>query len=134
MLFSNDCAYLKFYKQSLKGTVQDYCISFYDEPNDLLFVMKETIILFEKLIDTFSHVKARLVAKVNFIHVNNETNETEERAYHFPSYSVEEVTNPQDFFIRHMLKIGNYLDSFTERGSNLLLKNIEHIHILLTLL
>lgn len=98
--------------------------------------MDETIILFEKLVDNFPSVKlkARLVAKVNFLHFNNEKVMTEERSYHFPSYSSEEVVDPKEFFIRHMLKIGKYLDNFNERGSNLLLKNIEHVHVLLTLL
>lgn len=135
MSFGNDCAYLKFYKQCLKGIIQDYQISFYNEQKDLEFVMNETFTLFQQLVSTFPDVKlrARLVAKVNFFHMNNETHETEERSYHFSSYSPEEVDDPFEFFTRHMLKIGNNLTNFNHRGSNLLLKNIQHIHILLTL-
>lgn len=136
MLLSNDCAYLKFYKESLKGTVQDYCISFYSEQDDFSFIINKTKTLFEKLVDNFSHakLKARLVAKLNFSHFNSEKDMTEERSYHFPSYTAEEVVDPKTFFIRHMLKICSQLDNFNSRGSNLLLQNIEHIHILLTLL
>lgn len=135
MLFSNDCAYLNFYKKSLKETIQDYCISFYNEQDDLPFVMRETVSLFEKLVDSLptTKVKARLVAKLNFLHFNNE-NDVDERAYHFPSFSSEEIDDPKEFFIRHLLKIGQQLDNFNARGSNLLMKNIEHIHILITLL
>ena len=133
-MISNDCAYLDFYKQSLKGRVQDYVISFYDNPNDFDAVLMRTSTLFQRLIETFSNkrISARLVAKVNFEHINNISGNTEERSYHFPSYSNEDVIDPYDFFVRHLQKIVSRLDTFNSSGSNLLLKNIEHIHIHLT--
>lgn len=128
---SNDCAFLKLYKRSQKGTVHDYCISFKSEQQDIAHVVSITKDLFLKLISK-EFLKSRLVAKVCFIHFNNTTNETEERYYHFPSYQSELVTNAEEFYQRHMEKIASRLESFNNGGSNLVIKNIEHIHILLS--
>ena len=57
----------------------------------------------------------------------------EERFYHFSSYQSEKVYDVNDFFERHMTKIASRFDSFNTNGSNLLIKNIAHIHVLLTL-
>lgn len=134
MNFSNDCAYLNFHKQSLKGRVQDFVISFYNKPNDFNSILDETSDLFQKLWEEFSSKRflARLIAKVNFEHINVTSGETEERSYHFPSYKSEEVNNPHDFFVKHIEKIVSRLDAFNSNGSNLLIKNIEHIHIQLS--
>ena len=131
MSFSNDCASLNFYKQSSKGIYQDYIISFNEDQTTIPDVLDKTQDLFEQLIDTFSFypLKARLVAKVCFIHVDKDTQETEERFYHFSSYQTEEVYDPEKFYERHMLKIASRLDKFNEHGSNLLIKNIQHVHI-----
>ena len=134
MSFSNDCASLNFYKQSSKGICQDYIISFNEEHTSFPEVLYITKDLFEQLIDKFSvyPLKARLVAKVCFIHVNNDTQESEERFYHFSSYQTENVYDPEEFYERHMLKIASRLDAFNQNGSSLLIKNIQHIHICIT--
>ena len=134
MSFENDSACLTFYKESLKGIVRDFVISFHEEQTDIEEVVRITSDLFEKLINSFEGTTfcARLVAKVKFIHVNALTGETEEeRFYHFPSYCYEYVDDTQDFYHRHMQKIASRLDLFNKNGSNLLIKNIEHIHICL---
>ena len=136
MSFHNSCANLKFYKQSLKGVVQDFVISFDEEHTDIFLALNNTLDLFRQLIETNfkdKTVSARLVAKVNFIHVNQETGQLDERSYHFPSYSCEKVFDVQDFYERHMTKIAQRLHDFNET-SNLLIKNIAHIHILLNAL
>ena len=99
----------------------------------VLFITSD---LFKQLIESFGDKKivARLVAKVKFLHVNNISNETEDRCYHFASYSSESVYDADDFFQKHMTKIASRLDSFNANGSNLMIKNIVHIHILLTIL
>ena len=134
MSFSNDCASLKFHKQSLKGTFEDYVISFNEEHTSIPEVLYITKDLFEQLIDHFSYypLKARLIAKVCFTHVNSDSNETEERFYHFSSYQSENVYDPEEFYERHMLKIASRLDAFNQNGSSLLIKNIQHIHICIT--
>lgn len=133
-MFSNDCAYLNFHKQSLKGRVQDYVISFYNNPNNFYSILNETNFLFQKLIEKFSskRILARLVAQVTFTHINDTTENTEERSYHFPSYSIEEVIDSEAFFVKHIEKVVSRLDTFNSNGSNLLLKRIEHIHIQLS--
>ena len=132
MTFRNDCAYLKFHKQSFKGMIQDYQISFNEEQNDIEKIVPLTLSLFQqfvKSVEDKSPLRARLVAKVNFIHVNPKTNEVEERAYHFTSYRMELVLDVEDFYQRHMEKIAERLHTFNQNGSNLLMKNIAHIHL-----
>ena len=134
MEFSNDCAYLNFHKQSLKGRVRDYIISFYTEATDFDSILKETSDLFQRLCDENNKTRflARLVAKVDFYHINLETDVNEERSYHFTSLGNETVVDPHDFFQRHIEKSVSRMDTFVSNGSNLLLKNIEHIHIQLS--
>ena len=135
MNYRNDCANLSFYKSSLKGVGQDYCISFEKDEIDINFILSQTAELFDQLISHFKdkrNIYARLVAKVNLYHINETKDIIEETSYHFPSYSTEKVVNIGEFFERHMLKIGSRLEDFHVRGSNYLIKNIEHIHILLS--
>ena len=134
MNFSNDCAYLNFHKESLRGRVKDYAISFYNVATDFDLILDDTFDIFQRLFDKNAGKPffARLVAKVNFWHINSETGVTEERSYHFPSLQSERVTIPHDFFQRHMQKIVSRMDTFLSNGSNLLIKNIEHIHIQLS--
>ena len=134
MSFFNNCASLNFHKRSLKGAVEDYIISFNEEHATIAYVLLITQDLFEQLMNNFSYqqAKVRLIAKVCFIHVNNGTHEAEERFYHFPSYQTEEVIDSKEFYQRHMNKIARRLDAFNLGGSNLLIKNIAHIHIQLT--
>ena len=71
-----------------------------------------------------------MVAKVNFLHVNQERGKLDLRSYHFPLYSCENV---YDFCERHVTKIAQRLHAFNE-ARNLLIKNIAHIHILLNMI
>ena len=134
MHFSNDCAFLNFHKQSLKGRVQDYVISFHNETADFTSILTKTSELFQRLCEAYVErsISARLVAKVNFYHINTVTGDREERDYHFPSLTSERVIVPDEFFHRHSQKIVSRMDNFVSNGSNLLIKNIEHIHIQLS--
>ena len=133
-MFHNDCAYLRFYKKSLKDRVQDFVISFHEDQTNIETILSTTLELFQRLMQKFEdkQVLARLVAKVNFLHINKEKDEVSERCYHFPSYSCEKVREVDDFYQRHMLKIADRLNSFNHDGSNLLIKNVEHVHILIS--
>ena len=133
-IFENDVASLKIHRQSLRGKVVDFIFHFNEEQTDMEQVLRLTLDLFRQLIESYGDkiLHARLVAKVRFIHLNNVTNEEEERFYHFSSYQSEKVFNTDDFFQRHMAKIISRLDSFNANGSNLLIKNIAHLHVLLT--
>ena len=87
MPFHNSCANIKFYQQSITGVVQDFIICFNEEHVDICLALSNTSGLLEQLIGTnFKDrtVFARLVAKVNCFHVNQETRKLDERSYHFP--------------------------------------------------
>lgn len=134
--FTNAHACLSHHKTSIRGKIQDYVISFNQNQHDLNEIVNQTCELVEQLFSSFSgkRVSGRLIAKVNFTHFNSETGQDSNRAYHFPSYQSEEVIDVEDFFTMHMMKIASRLDSFNVNGSNLVIKNIEHIHIQLTFL
>ena len=134
MLFKNDRASLNFHKASLKGAIHDYVISFHEDECDIERIITDTSDLFRQLMNSFKDRKvfARLIAKVNFYHLNGEQDIISERSYHFPSFSSEEVINASDFFEQHMMKIASRLDTFNANGSNLLIKNIQHIHMQLS--
>ena len=98
--------------------------------------LTNTLELIEKLMETLhgKQVSACLVAKVIFLHINPETQELQERDYHFPSYSQKNVVDVKEFYERHMEKIAQRLDRFNVNGSHLIIKKIAHIHILLNML
>ena len=129
--FGNLC----FHRQSLRGAVQDYIISFNEEECDIQTMVHKTYDLFEILMQRFNDkvVKARLIAQVNYLRLNDQHEVTGEEDYHFASYSLEEVTNLKDFYERHMCKIASRMDSFHQHGSRLMISHIKHIHIALTI-
>ena len=130
-VFNNEFACLTHYKTSVKGKVIDYVINFNQKQHDINDIVNQTLSLVEELFQSFKNKRiiARIVAKVNFSHVNMNSSEESVRPYHFPSYNAEQVEDVEDFFIKHMMKIASRLDSFAKNGSNLIMKNIEHIHI-----
>ena len=132
--FSTSFACLQHHKDSLRGKVKDYVISFNEPQQDVEAMIEATFEVVEQLFLTFkgNRVCGRLIAKVDYIHVNNIFDNVSERSYHFPSYSSEEIVDVYDFFVKHMTKIARRMDSFNANGSNLLIKKIEHIHIQLS--
>ena len=135
-LFSTSFACLQHYKDSLRGKVKDYVISFNEPEQDIETMTEATFEVVQQMFLTFSdrRISARLIAKVDYFQLNNEHQTVNERSYHFPSYSSEEIVDVYDFFVRHMMKIASRMDSFNANGSNLLIKKIEHIHIQLSFL
>lgn len=73
MSFHNTCASLEFYKESLTGRCQDFIINFNEDQATFERILQLTLDLFRQLIESFPDkiILARLVAKVNFVHVNN---------------------------------------------------------------
>ena len=124
---------LSFWRESLNGVVQDYCIHFKKE-NDINLVVDKAFglvkQLFEKLKWEEKNIKARLIAKINFTHLVNE----DDISYYFPSYRAEEVNDVETFFISHMQKIASRLEAFNCQGSNLIINNIDHLHIALSMI
>ena len=132
-LASNDFGNVSLYKSSFHKRVLDYQIVFKNVEVDFSLLVNKTFDLFLEVLESNKgdRILARLVAKVNFIHVNTDGRE-EERSYHFSSDKTQEIGDPLPFFKSNMLKIANRLETFNKEGSHLVLKNIEHIHILIT--
>ena len=126
---------LCFHRQSLRGVVQDYIISFHEEECDIERILSKTYDLFESLIQKYSdkHIKARLVAQVNYMRLDDTHQILGYEDYHFASYSLEEVLESKDFYQRHMSKIASRMDSFHHHGSRLVINTIKHIHIQLVM-
>ena len=132
--FSNKHATLSLYKSSLKGSVHDYMLSFYDRETAIESIIGKTLALFQQLYDKYKPMRARLIARINYLHINDKQDVVDNRSYYFPSYQAEVVTDIEDFITRHLMKIVSRIDQFTANGSNLLLNRIEHIHMSLTVL
>ena len=132
--FSNEYADLCLHKTSLKGVVRDYVITFHECERAIEPIIGKTLTLVKQLFETCKGktIRARLIAKVNYHHINDKQEVDDTRSYHFPSYQVEIVNDVEDFFTRHLMKIVSRMDSFNANGSNLLIDRIEHIHIALT--
>ena len=64
----NDRCKLEFYKESVRGHVRDYIISFNDNETTIEEVIEDSYDLFKKLMETFKNklVKVRLIAKIEF--------------------------------------------------------------------
>ena len=131
---SNDSANVCLYKESMSGRLRDYQITFKENETSLENVTNKTRDLFMKVVEDNGSVRllGRLVAEIEFLQIIDDEEET--RTYHISSYRTEEVGDPNDFFTRHMLKIAKRLDNFSRNGSNLLVKSVKHIHILITVM
>lgn len=133
LTIENEHCDLKFHRQSQCGIVRDYIISFKNEESNIEVIVQKTSDIFLELMDVFKDckIKARLVADIEFEKMIGDNDDVR---YHFGSYSSEWVGDPEMFYERHMCKIISRLDNFNERGSNLILKKVNHIHIQLAIL
>jgi len=129
IMFSNDFATLTHYKDSLKKRVSDYVIRFHSEENDLQKVIEHSFEVVKQLINDYHQkdkvIMGRMVAFVNYFHIEKEQIIT----YYHPSYKTEVIDEADNFYFTHMLKIGERMQQFNREGSNLLLKNIEELHL-----
>ena len=132
----NEHAKLCFHKSSLKNVVQDYVISFNEEEKEIAPLIDKTLYLVKQLFERFPNktVYARIIAKVNYFHINAHKEIIESRSYYFPSYQAEVVNDVEDFLIRHLTKIASRMNTFNANGSNLLIDKIEYLYIPLTML
>ena len=120
---------LCFHRRSLRGTCCDYKIEFYETQTDVETLIDTVRELLTRLFECVqgSILRGRLIAAVNYVHLNDVTNVISERTYYFASYPVEVVEDVEDFVSRHLCKIASRMDLFSRNGSNLLIKNIQHI-------
>ena len=127
----NEFGKLSFHRQSLKGKVQDFVISFNEQVTSVEDIINKTFDLFQQLMEYFKDgkVKSRLIAKVNYARLNDEHEEIDTQDFHFASYQLQQVDDVKTFYETHMLKILSRMDSFHQNGSRLVINAIEHIHI-----
>ena len=130
-IINNQFANLCFYKQSTRGVIQDYIVSFDEEECDIERVIDKSYDLFERLMEHFKDkcVKARLIVQANYLRMNEQHEKIGEEDYHFASYRAEEVLDANAFYKRHMTKIASRMDSFHQNGSRLIMNCIKHIHV-----
>ena len=134
MSYQNEYASITHHRNSKRGKIVDYVISFYESKQDIEKIVVQAADIFRQLIEEYfkrgKSVKARLVAKAQYKHINMELNGQEsDRVYYFPSYHSEVIEDIDEFFTSHLLKIASRMDSFHTNGSNLVLDYIEHIHV-----
>ena len=131
---TNEFGNLCLHRQSRRGFIQDYIVTFDQEESAIENVLGKSYDLFENLMKHFKDVwvKVRLIAQVNYLRVNENHEVIGQEDFHFASYQAEEVFDTKDFYERHMAKIASRMDGFHQRGSRLLLNRFKHIHIALT--
>lgn len=129
---SNDHANLKHHRNSLRGTVVDFIITFKDEETSVDIITKITCDLFEELCKSFNgkRLKGDLCAKVRYLRVS--TGKVD--SYFHASSPSDDVNNPAEFFKEHLLRIASRIDKMNQLGSMLLILAIDEIHIRLGLL
>ena len=125
----NAYAKLKHSRDSLRGAVIDYIITFSHNEYTVQKIIATASDLFKELVDWFcsrgKRVKVALVAQVRYIRCVSET----EVVYYHSSAPAEEVIEPNKFFEEHMLKIAEHIDNLNRHGSSLLIKHIEAVHV-----
>ena len=105
---ANNCSNLCFHRLTVRGVVQEYIISFDKEESDIYIVLSKTYDLFEQLMEHYktNFVKARLIAQVNYLRMNDKQEVIDDEDYHFASYRSQEVNDNYEFYSRHLFKIG----------------------------
>lgn len=129
---SNEDANLKHHRNSLRGTVIDFIITFNEKETSADTIAEIASSLFVELCESFNgkRLKGDLCANVRYLRGTT----GQEANYYHASSPCEDVNNPLEFFKEHMIKIGTHIDRMNQLGSMLLIVNIEEIHIRLCVL
>ena len=131
-MYSNDNATLTLYKEGLKRTCLDYVIRFHDIQTQIKRIIPIAFDLVKQVIESFHRedktISARLVALVCY---TREGKNEKINVYH-PSFKSEVVIDVEQFFINHMLKIAERMESYNREGSNLEIQGICEIHLHIT--
>ena len=131
-MFSNAHARLVHHRNSLRAS--DYRIDFLHATDTIEAAIEAGGALAEKLVGHLHAqdrtVKGCLVARVTYVRLSTE----EEVVYYHTSSPAEVIDDATEFFIAHMLKIGERMATLHANGSNLLIKAITCIHMQITVL
>lgn len=133
-MFSNDFATLSEYKVSFRKRNVDYVIRFHTEQTDIHLIIKRSFEIVKQLIEKYQRedktIKGRMVALVNYVHTVTEKSVS----YYHSSFQHEVIEDAVDFFSTHLLKIAERMENMNRHGSNLMIKNIQEIHIHITVI
>ena len=128
-MFSNDFATLTEYRASTRKQLVDYVIRFHSQQIDIQQVIKHTFDIVKQLVEMYQHddktIKGRMVALVHYVNVVTEKSVS----YFHSSCQSEIIDNVNDFFYTHMLKIAERMENMNQNGSNLMVENIQEIHL-----
>ena len=131
-MFSNDFATLTEYKASSRKQFLDYVIRFHSQQIDIQQVINHTFDIVKQLVEMYQHndktIKGRMVALINYVNVVTEKSVS----YFHSSYQSEIIEDVSNFFYTHMFKIAERMESMNQNGSNLIIKNIQEIHLHIT--
>ena len=127
---------LELNRYSVNGVVVDYQIVLADDLTDIHEVIGKTEDLFEAICLFYVDYqwKARLIAQCEYARLNNEGEVIGIETYHHASYHTEwcSLFGAEEFYTRHMMKIGSRIETFLRSGSSLRFVRFKHIHIAVT--
>ena len=127
---------LELKRYSEKGVVADYQIILPPNEQTVDSVIRKTEDLFEAICAFYIDFrwKARLVALCEYQRLTNDGEACGRKTYHHASYQSEwcSLWTAEEFYRRHMDKIGNRVETFLRNGSSLRFSAFKHIHIAVT--
>ena len=127
-----DCK-LELNRHSAKGVVADYQIILPVNELTIEDVIYKTQDLFNAICVHYiaNRWKARLIALSEYERISNEGEVVGRETYHHASYYSEwcSLIYAEEFYRRHLMRIGSRVDSFLRNGSSLRFVGYKHIHI-----
>ena len=127
-----DCK-LEFNRHSAKGVVADYQIILPSNETHIEDVLYKTQDLFTAICIHYieQRWKARLIALCEYERINNEGEVTGRESYHHASYYADwcSILHAEEFYRRHLKRIGSRVESFLRNGSSLRFIGYKHIHV-----
>lgn len=128
-MYNNEDITLSLHKECFGGAAQDFVMRFKKRETSIEDIISISSNVVKRVIEIYQRkrtvVFGRLVARV----VYSTMRDNKLVVYYHPSYQSERIHNGKDFYTRHMMKIVQRMDKFNREGSNLLIENIDEIHL-----
>ena len=128
-MYNNEDITLSLHKECFGGAAQDFVMRFKKRETSIEDIVSISSNVVKQVIEMYQRkrkvVFGRLVARVVYTPIHSE----EPVVYYHPSYQSERIQNAEDFYTRHMMKVVQRMDKFNREGSNLIIENIDEIHL-----
>ena len=128
-MYHNEHFTLSLHKECFGGAAQDFVMRFKRQETSIEEIISISSDIVKQVIEIYQRkrkvVSGRLVARVVYSSVHKK----EPIIYYHPSFQMERIHDAEDFYMRHMLKIVNRMDTFNHEGSNLVIEKIDEIHL-----